>query len=481
MHTTRYDLQHETDDHLLRRLAGLIATSNSTTADVLAHLAEIDRRKLYAPQGYSSLFAYAMSLGLSESAVYKRIQCARLALRWPVVFEVVAKGEVHLSGLALLAPHLTEANHLELLAAARHQSKRRIEELVAAHVNQPDAPPRLRRLPSKAAPTTTGEKSATAGLPFAADMRPANSAARASAAQEHTPTSRPAEHAAVEPSTSAAGAASAPPAAKVSTSPAARASGRADVTPLSAERFRLQVTLSRRGRDLLLLAQSLLRHRLPDGDLSQVCEEALSVLVEQLQRRKFAKLHHRPAPSKKVAPTAEPSPGQVAAPEAAAPAVTCSRQRREATRYIPAAVRRAVAERDGYRCTFVGADGHCCNEEAWLEYHHLKPFARGGKTSVANVTLRCHRHNAHAAEIDYGRELLDARRRGRDDAGVVGESEVQYSATRPPAECLRGALHRARRAVWGACRAAVQEQEPLVAPDSTSSPRAGLRLETSSA
>ena len=98
MHTTRYDLQHETDDHLLTHLSGLIAASNSTTADVLAHLAEIDRRKLYAPQGYSSLFAYAMSLGLSESAVYKRIQCARLARRLPVVFDVVAKGDVHLFG-----------------------------------------------------------------------------------------------------------------------------------------------------------------------------------------------------------------------------------------------------------------------------------------------------------------------------------------------------------------------------------------------
>lgn len=449
MHTTRYDLQHETDDHLLEHLAGLIATSNSTTADVLAHLAEIDRRKLYAPQGYSSLFAYAMSLGLSESAVYKRIQCARLALRLPVVFAVVAKGEVHLSGLALLAPHLTEANHLELLAAARHQSKRRIEELVAAHVKPPDAPARLRRSPGQAAATTESEKSAIAGLPFSADLRPAD----------------------------------APTAAKVSASPPAQRGGRADVTPLSAERFRLQVTLSRRGRDLLLLAQSLMRHRLPEGDLSQVCEEALSLLVEQLQRRKFAKRHRRPAPAKKVAATAEPAPGEVTAPTAAAPAATSSRRRRETTtRYIPAAVRRAVAERDGYRCTFVGAGGHRCNEEAWLEFHHLKPFARGGETSVANMTLRCHCHNAHAAEVDYGRELLEARRRVRDDGGVTRESGVQYSATRPAAEHLLESLHRARPAVWGAWRAVVvQEPEPLVAPNSGSSLRAGLRRETSSA
>jgi hypothetical protein len=58
---------------------------------------------------------------------------------------------------------------------------------------------------------------------------------------------------------------------------------------------------------------------------------------------------------------------------------------------------------------------------------------------------------------------------------------VQYAATRPAAERLPQAPHRARRAVWGACRAAVQEQEPLGATHSTSSPRTGLRLETSSA
>ena len=119
MPTTRYDLQDEPSDQLLRGLEQLIARSNDTTADVLAHLAEIDARKLHAPQGYSSLFTYAVSLGLSESAAYKRIQCARLCRRLPVVFEVVARGDVHLSGLALLAPHLSEANQAELLAAAR--------------------------------------------------------------------------------------------------------------------------------------------------------------------------------------------------------------------------------------------------------------------------------------------------------------------------------------------------------------------------
>jgi hypothetical protein len=142
---TRYDLHRETDDGLLSRLRELVSVANSTTADLLAHLAEIDERQLYAAQGYPSLFAYATSLGMSESAACKRIQCARLARRLPVIFEIVHKGDVHLSGLVVLARHLSEANHLELLAAARHKSKRQIEELVAARFPRPDEPARLRR------------------------------------------------------------------------------------------------------------------------------------------------------------------------------------------------------------------------------------------------------------------------------------------------------------------------------------------------
>jgi hypothetical protein len=234
----------------------------------------------------------------------------------------------------------------------------------------------------------------------------------------------------------------------------------ASVTPLAAERFRLQLTLSRRARDLLLQAQALLRHRLPDGDLSQVCEEALALLVEQLQQRKFAKLRRRageraasessreaPAPALSAAtrdvaagadatglarqppppdpPAREPSPGQVVAPAVTGSAGVAG-TRRQRTRTITAQVKRAVAARDGHRCAFIGAGGHRCNETAYLEYHHRVPFGRGGESTVANLELSCRVHNQLQAEVDYGAALIAARRRRSGDPGGVREVKGVY-------------------------------------------------------
>jgi 5-methylcytosine-specific restriction endonuclease McrA len=73
------------------------------------------------------------------------------------------------------------------------------------------------------------------------------------------------------------------------------------------------------------------------------------------------------------------------------------------TRHIPAAVKRAVWQRDAGRCAFVGALGRC-TETGLLEYHHILPFAEGGETSTGNVSLRCRAHNTHEAQ-EYLKEI----------------------------------------------------------------------------
>jgi len=83
---------------------------------------------------------------------------------------------------------------------------------------------------------------------------------------------------------------------------------------------------------------------------------------------------------------------------------------RQRVRYIPAAVRRSVFERDGNRCTYIDAAGARCPETHRLEFHHLKPFAVGGAHCASNLALRCAAHNCLAAEEDFGRELIDDRK-----------------------------------------------------------------------
>jgi hypothetical protein len=70
-------------------------------------------------------------LHLSEHAAYLRIEAERSALRYPKVLDRLADGSLHLTPVSLLRPHLTAANHLEVLDSARHKSKRDVEQLVA--------------------------------------------------------------------------------------------------------------------------------------------------------------------------------------------------------------------------------------------------------------------------------------------------------------------------------------------------------------
>ena len=84
---------------------------------------------------------------------------------------------------------------------------------------------------------------------------------------------------------------------------------------------------------------------------------------------------------------------------------------RPASRHLPAAVTRAVWQRDGGQCAFVGPDGHRCRERGFLEFHHIVPFAAGGPNTVANVALRCAVHNRHQAVCDFGRETIERARR----------------------------------------------------------------------
>jgi hypothetical protein len=47
-----------TDDELLRRLGELLRSSRRTESDLVAHIAEVDRRRLYAREATPSMFAY---------------------------------------------------------------------------------------------------------------------------------------------------------------------------------------------------------------------------------------------------------------------------------------------------------------------------------------------------------------------------------------------------------------------------------------
>ncbi len=115
------------DHDLLSSLATLVTRDRTTTAEMLEHIAEVDARKLYLPAAYPTMYRYCLGeLHMSEDEAARRIRAARAARDFPLIFEMLADGRLHLTAVVVLAPVLDPANSAELLTAAVHKTKAEI-------------------------------------------------------------------------------------------------------------------------------------------------------------------------------------------------------------------------------------------------------------------------------------------------------------------------------------------------------------------
>ena len=321
---------HLTDQVLLDQFGDLVQQDHHRTASLLRYIDAIDRRQLWAKYGHPSMFEFLVTRHhMSESTAGKRIGAARTARRFPVLFEMVARGEIHLSGIHRLKAHLTPENHERVLARAKHKTIREIEKLVAELAPRPDVPTTLRALP---APRET---------------------------------------------------AAAPPLTPKPPTPPKAAPRVPDAQPLAPGRYKLQMTIDETTRQKLKQAQDLLAHQIPNRDAAAILDRALDALLAKLHKSK-AGITDKPRARRRIA------------------------NRR--VRTIPMVLRREVWTRDQGRCTFVGVDGHRCNETRGVEFAHVKPWAKGFGHSADNLCLRCIAHNALEADRDYGASFMATKR-----------------------------------------------------------------------
>src|SRR5262245_32751059 len=140
-------LSHLSTQTLARELPLVFAGIHSRTASAMEYIAEFDARHAYLPAGFKSMLAYCVDgLHLCDQAALKLIRAARIAQKFPVLFDAVAQGRLHLTGVILLKPHLTEANVDDLVAAAAHKTRSEIELLLGERFPRPDMPTRLQDL-----------------------------------------------------------------------------------------------------------------------------------------------------------------------------------------------------------------------------------------------------------------------------------------------------------------------------------------------
>jgi 5-methylcytosine-specific restriction endonuclease McrA len=169
--------------------------------------------------------------------------------------------------------------------------------------------------------------------------------------------------------------------------------------------------MSREMHERLCEAQNLLRHVLPHGDPAAIFDRALTLLLENLHKTRHA---------------ATARPRRSSDPDGT-------------SRRVPAKIKREVWARDGGQCAFIGRTGRC-TERGFLEYHHVVRYAAGGRTTEANLSLRCRAHNSHETEMFFGPMTV---REAREDWVPLGLDRVEC-ARRMIDQCLMSAGARTR-------------------------------------
>ena len=95
--TTGTSLKTMSNDQLLLQTKNLVQKERQINLQVLQHLQEIEKRKLYLKRGFSSLFEYAVKeLGYSESSAYRRIKAMKLCKELPETKAQISTGKLNL-------------------------------------------------------------------------------------------------------------------------------------------------------------------------------------------------------------------------------------------------------------------------------------------------------------------------------------------------------------------------------------------------
>ena len=407
------------NDELLARLRSHVGRGNVWLAGLLAYLGEVDARRLYAEQACTSTWDFCVRrLGMSESEAQRRIAAARVLRAFPLARTYLERGQLHLCAIYELYKYITKDNHEELLQEAAGKTTKEVSQMIAARFPKPDVHPCIEPLgPQPALPLATTEQVSPEGACSAASPAPSELRPR--------------------------------------------------VEPLSATRYRVELTVSRETTEKLERVRDLMRHRNPNGDLEKIFDLSIDLLLTKLEKERLGKTSRPKATKRAVSSDVDGTKSARRGDATSAHRDDANRSERgdatnahrdEATSskrgdatnahrdeatgsppgdrrtarssHIPRAVRREVFARDGEQCTYVDAEGNRCTARGFLELDHIKAKALGGSDDVANLRPRCKVHNRVHAEQVFGREYVEQRVHLRQRKYAAAHAPVFETAAR---------------------------------------------------
>lgn len=414
------NIQKLKSKELASQLRLLVGSERNVQVDFLLHLAEFDHRRQFLDEGCASLWRYCeKKLGYRDGAIFIRITAARLLRRFPSVADYLRDGRLSMTSLADLREVLAEENATRLFDEASGKSSDEVRRIARTILPVVPRKSGIRKLPQPRIPELVSTPTPTMSPPPTPTVRAAPATAPRASGSPNPESASPRVTADVELE-------STPTFALVPPPPALR---RAKIEPVSGTKSQIVMVVDVEFLARLKRAQSILSNTIPNGDLAAIFSKGVDLILEKHANRVGPSTRGKRAAASARANDATPTVAVESARESASTtdAKPFAKPVSFLRKAIPAAVFKAVWERDGGRCQWPTGAGHVCGSDFQLQADHEIPVAWGGASTVENVRILCRAHNIEHARRCFGAIWMDRFRRDRTSAGRSGDV-----ADRPP-------------------------------------------------
>ena len=366
------------DDALAAAVSTLAAHIHAATYRLLALIAELDRREVWADQGALSCAHWlSWACGIDTHTAREKVRVARALTELPLLSEALAKGELGYSKVRALTRIAMPGNEADLLNIGLHGTAQHVEKFVRLHrrAKRAEETERANAQHENRGLTFWHEDDGTVvlhgGFPPEMGARILSALDAAMAA-----------HAAEQPAAGWDNEGSAPedvPRETFVRGPS-RTVRRADALAWMAERMFEPADASVLASDRHEIVVHVEAEVLADGRAGRCEIEHRTAIAAETARRLCCDAGIVPVVD---GPNGEP--------------LSVGRR----TRSIPPAVRRALSSRDR-GCRFPG-----CSATHRLHGHHVRHWANGGETSLDNLILLCPTHHRLVHEGGFDVQRLD--------------------------------------------------------------------------
>ena len=346
---------------LFQRTKETVARERQISLEVVLLIGLLETQNAAVNLGLGKRENLARSLGLTENAYWKRAQAGRVLVSFPEFIALVKKGLTHISHIAVLAPKITLDNAAIFMHEIAGKTERQVRELVGS-INK------------------DGSRRATEvlfdiRLRFTkAQLERLDRAREVLSSTGHVPSEEEAILKSIE-----------------------------DLLEKRDPVRKIARAKSRMKKKAAAEIVSDVIPELPKESPATISDAPIVTLAPKWQ----VKVSSTSVPKSQLNLVKTSAPKWVSAETASSSLNTLNGLKPRGRKGIPAAVVRAVWERDAYCCVNELSEGSRCASKIGLQVDHIRPVSFGQDNRLENLRLLCRQCNIASAEEILGSAVME--------------------------------------------------------------------------